>query len=259
MIAQTLIQLDGNIYSCANATVTISCPRTYENGTVVDECLFKTMGCDLQDDVAKHYCTNGTLISRMSTVCNSTTLLNGTNVNETSTVLNCYEGELPLALAGFIPTTTTMAPIITTTERSLSVGARMHIFFLKLIGKGDSVEKKTTTPAPVEDDPRFLLKENETAWIPEALTIPPETTVAPTTEAPYQLYMGIPSFEGNGTMKMKHTELSPIMTKVAEDMKVDTGTYPSYIVKLPLTTTENPGNISETTASNNETTTSGSA
>jgi hypothetical protein len=176
-VAQTQIRLDYNIYSCVNNTVAISCPRSLENSTVIDECLHKTMDCDVKEFSENLYCTNGTLISQASVFCNSTTVLNGTNVNETTTILDCYQGAISEALASFIPTTTTEAPITTTTEKSLSMGAKIHVFFMKLIGKSDVVEKAraTTTPSPIEESPRFILKENETMWVPEALTIPPET------------------------------------------------------------------------------------
>lgn len=187
-IAQTQIKLDDNIYSCTNQSVAISCPRSLDNETIIDDCLSsnKTMECGLEDPATNLYCTNGTLISRMPIVCNSTTVLNGTNVNETTTILNCYHGQLPDKLAAFIPTTSTEAPVTTTTERSLSMGAKIHVFFLKLIGKGDVLQKTTTTttPAPVEDDPRLGLKANETAWIPEALTIAPDPNTTTTTEVP---------------------------------------------------------------------------
>jgi hypothetical protein len=57
---------------------------------------------------------------------------------------------------------------------------------LKLINRSDILEKSTATKPPIED-PRLGLKENETPWIPEALTIPYKTTktTTATTKAPY--------------------------------------------------------------------------
>lgn len=49
---------------------------------------------------------------------------------------------------------------------------------LHIIGKSDVLEKQPT----IVKNPRFALKENEIAWMPEALTFPPERA---TTEAPH--------------------------------------------------------------------------
>ena len=178
-IAQSPIALDFNIYSCVNDSIAVSCPRILENSTIIDECLHKNMKCDVEKTSDNLYCSNGTLLSQSPIVCNSTTLQNGTMLNETTTIINCYQGSVAAALASSIPITITEAPIVPTTERELSLTAKMHIFFMRLVGKSDLVEKAqtaTTTVSPIEDIPRFVLKENETMWIPEALTIPPETT-----------------------------------------------------------------------------------
>jgi hypothetical protein len=182
-VAQNPIYLDSNIYSCVNETITISCPRMAENSTIIDECSNQTMKCDLEQSSENLYCSQGTLFSQSPIFCNSTTLHNGTTVNET--ILNCYQGQLSEALASFVPTTTTEAPITTTTEKQLSWKAKTHIFFMKLIGKSDVVKKAqtaTTTLAPIDKSPRFVLAENETAWVPEALTIPPENTTKQTAD-----------------------------------------------------------------------------
>lgn len=164
------------VYQCINSTIHISCPMNFiknnvtehvENITIPqteDQCVNKTIVCDLQDNegYGNVFCKTGALFSKNFIFCNSTTLLNGTSLNESTTILNCYEGQLPENQASFIPTTT-QTPI-TTTEKSLSFAAKVHVFFLKLIGKGDVLEK-STTPLPIRED----------GWIPEALTIPPET------------------------------------------------------------------------------------
>lgn len=187
-IAQTHIRIDLNIYSCDNDTVAVSCPKTLENSTIINECLNKTMECDVKDLIETTYCTNGTLISKSPVVCNSTTVVNGTNANETTIILNCYPGSIPEALASSIPTTTTeaqYAQYFTTTEKSLSIGAHIHIFFMKMIGKSDILKKAqatTTTSSPIEESPRYVLKENETLWLPEALTIPPDSNLTTTLE-----------------------------------------------------------------------------
>lgn len=59
---------------------------------------------------------------------------------------------------------------------------------------------KTTTPAPTTTT---TTERSPTAWIPEALTVPPETTTLPpttTTEAPYYLAWKIPKQLENGTI-----------------------------------------------------------
>ncbi|CRK93765.1 CLUMA_CG007293, isoform A, partial [Clunio marinus] len=184
---QTQIKLEDVTYFCMNKTVMISCPKTLENLTIVDECIKGNMGLEnstllnaslVQQSNENIYTTNGTLFSRYPVVCNSTTLLNGTNLNETTTILNCYEGEINAKLASFIPTTTTEAPVTTTTEKSLSIPSRIHVFFMKMIGRGDALEKITTTTLPpptTTDDPRLALKENDTIWAPEAMTSGPIT------------------------------------------------------------------------------------
>lgn len=244
-IAQTQIKFEGNIYFCANNSIAISCPRsvTFDN-TTFDECLSqnKTLQCDLKDDVENVYCTNGTLLNRVATMCNSTTMLNGTNTNETTPILNCYPGSLPDQQAAFIPTE---APITTTTEKQLSIGAKMHIFFLKLIGKGDVLEKKETTESPFEANPRLS---SEAKWIPEALTIPPETTTqaetteyisttptTTTTEAPFMYAYKIPLDLGNGTWGTQYHELDKYYV---DTLKRFGAGMPDYVEKIPITTTE---------------------
>lgn len=191
-IAQNLLKLGDNTYSCLNSSIAISCPRTHENGTSFDSCLATqtTLGCDLRESGDQIYCTNGTLLSRTPVVCESSTsfnftiVVNGTSITETDRVLNCRFGEVPQAQASYIPTTTTEAPVTTTTEKSLSLGARMHVFFMKLIGKSDSLS--TTTPIPTTTT---TTQSPVSAWIPEALTIPPETTTVETTTLDFNAQM----------------------------------------------------------------------
>jgi hypothetical protein len=215
-IAQTNIRLDDNIYSCGNKSIGVSCPRLFEN-TTIDECPNKTLSCDVAEGLENIFCTNATLMSRASLVCNSTTILNGININETTTILNCYPGSLPEKLASFIPTTE--APVEATTEKSLSFGAKVHVFLLKLIGRSDVLEKKETTtvlPPITEEDPRLALMGNETAWVPEALTIPPE--VISTTSAP-----NISDFTTTQTFNETSTS-TPKNETGTEEIKVETTT-----------------------------------
>ena len=245
-IAQTQIKFEGNIYFCANNSIAISCPRSVlSDNTTFDECLSenKTLQCDLKDNVENVYCTNGTLLNREATMCNSTTMLNGTNANETTPILNCYPGSLPENLAAFIPTE---APITTTTEKQLSIGAKMHVFFLKLIGKGDVLEKKATTISPLDENPRLA---SEAKWIPEALTIPPETTTqaetteyvsttsATTTSEPFIYAYKLPYQFENGTWGTKYQELDKLYVDTIQRFG---GAMPDYVEKIPRTSTENP-------------------
>lgn len=166
-IAQIPVQLGNEIYSCGNLTVEVSCstpPR--EQG----ECFSGTVECDVEEDreSAMLYCTNATLVAKTPLVCNSTALL-----GENSTVLNCYEGELPDRMASFIPTTTTEAP-----EKEYSIGAIVHIMLLYAIGKSDEIQTVTTPDPPVDENTISPLDNDIPPWVPEALTLPPVTKVS---------------------------------------------------------------------------------
>jgi hypothetical protein len=205
-LAQAQVKINNEtLYQCINGTFVASCPKIVvgENETIVDECKKQSMMCD--NNASDIYCSNGTLLSKNTIFCNSTTVLNGTvQLNETTTILNCYNGELPQSQASFIPTTTTEAPVTTTTEKSLSFGAKMHVWFMKLIGKSDVLEKPPTTTTSTTESPEIpqlaLDEGNKTQWTPEALTIPPETTTTTTTEAPFEWMMEIPHVFENGTV-----------------------------------------------------------
>ncbi|KAL7042488.1 hypothetical protein ACKWTF_001157 [Chironomus riparius] len=216
------------------------------------------MECDLSDEevTGNLYCKKGTLMSKNLIFCNATTLLNGTmivngtSINTTTSILNCFEGQVPEKQASFIPTTT-QAPV-TTTERSLSFGARAHMFFLSIIGKDDIVNQKQKA----EDIPQ--LSDNET-WIPEALTLPPETTTestttTTTTEAPFEWMMIVKNFQyPNGTFGTTHSPVPKflfdarvLMNDVLTSMGSTTTIDPNWF-KLYKTTTELPIETTEST------------
>jgi len=217
----------------------MSCSRkVLENQTAAQdnqtECVNKNIQCDLKDEeiIGSIYCSSGTLMSKSLIFCNSTTLLNGTNVNETTTILNCYEGQLPESQAAFIPTTTTTQRPTTTTEKSLSFGAKIHMFFLRVIGKSDSADKTiTTTPVPEVT----TIKDS---WVPEALTIPPETTISPeistiapnTTEGPFKWMEKVPIKYENGTHGITIQPVSKLMVDMHEG-----STYPPHWFKVNAT------------------------
>lgn len=170
-VAQSKIQLDGNIYTCGAYSILVSCPRTLENATIIDECLNARLECDIPDSLNNVYCSDATLFSRQANVCNSTkTVLVG---EYTSTTLNCYPGALPEKLASFIPTITERPE-----EKKLSFGASVHVFLLKLSGQYDvlKVKEDNCDYEFCEVDPQVVEKEKQTRWIPEALTISPELT-----------------------------------------------------------------------------------
>lgn len=82
---QAQINLDGIVYDCDRAAITMSCPRINEDNLVVDQCHGETLECDVRMRLNSRSvsCTNGTLISNHSIVCKSATLM------EKKNVLNC--------------------------------------------------------------------------------------------------------------------------------------------------------------------------
>ncbi|KAG5674814.1 hypothetical protein PVAND_004761 [Polypedilum vanderplanki] len=283
-LMQAQIRLEnGYTYQCINNTIEVICPKIDNstnvlNTTVINEenelnstdastitistslpiCENRLMTCSNEESIEEIYCKSGTLYSNENIFCNSTTLLNGTNINETITILNCYKGELPNSQASFIPTTTPFPA--TTTEKSLSIGAKIHIFLLKLVGKSDVLEKTTIAPEP--DIPQLSLNDS---WTPEALTIPPETTTestttTTTTEGPYKWMMKQTKQLENGTIV---TELQDVpedllnISKMYNNLTVNLGmeksegtTMPPEYVKVYLTKTE--ANVANSTVNATE-------
>ncbi|CRK93766.1 CLUMA_CG007294, isoform A, partial [Clunio marinus] len=99
-------------------------------------------------------------------------------------------GVLPEKLAAFIPTTTTEAP--EKVEKELSLSARIHVFFLKVIGKSDIIEKTTLAPVTSSSQVDF----NETFWIPEPLTVPPEVSLDESSNKQRMISTDQPDLEG---------------------------------------------------------------
>lgn len=155
-------------------TVEVACSRAAQN---LNKCFSGTMECDVESvfDTGIVYCTNATLVSNTSVVCNST--ISVPNIDETLTILSCYEGELPEMMAAFIPTSTTETPM---TEKEYSIGAIVHILMMYAIGRSGDLEAITTTTAepPIDVSSETPLIDEKLAWIPEALTLPPEATTA---------------------------------------------------------------------------------
>lgn len=222
-ISQIPIQLDGLIYSCGNMTVEVACSRATQN---LNKCFSGTMECDVEDvfDNGIVYCTNATLVTNTSVVCNSTISI--PNIDETLTILSCYEGQLPELMAAFIPTTTTEAPGPATTEKEYSIGAIVHILMMYAIGKSSDLEAITTTTAepPIDVSSEPPLIDEKLAWIPEALTLSPEvTTAALSADKGFFIYlstgerMWVPDdsddsyerLENQRQMQEKHNRLNP--------------------------------------------------
>lgn len=155
-IAQMPIQIDDSIYTCVGDKIVVSC------AIVNERCFSRIMECDLKNNFESLSCTNAMLISRMPIVCDSTRIRDTPNL----TVLDCFEGELSEAMAAFIPTTT-KAPSV----KGPSFGAIVHVFLLHLIGKGE-VLKKEISATKLSTDQAIPMRENESPWIPEALTMP---------------------------------------------------------------------------------------
>lgn len=237
-ISQTQIKLEDNIYSCVNRSIAMSCPRSFENATI-DDCLNKTMECDLKDpdDLIDLYCTNGTLIAKFDTACNSTTSLNNSLGDLTST-LECYFGSYIAKLSSFIPTTSTEAPITTTTEKLFSLESRIHMFLLNLIGKSE-VYETTTEPLIDNNDLRLGSKYREEYWMPEALTLPPDFVV-PDKEYPFYLWYKVSSTNDDGSEFVNQHPVEQSIEKEWLRLHLEYGVpLPAFVTKIPKEITEN--------------------
>lgn len=210
LIYQSPIQFGQNIYSCNNESqVVINCPIGKLNSPIVDSCAEsnKTIPCGVNvDEKEPLLCKSGTLMSSSSVVCSSTKDVSGLSPNGTVTVLQCEMKELlPPAAAARIPTTT-QPPPAEKTEDDLSFMAKVHLFFLRLVGKGP--EKVTTSAPEVTTLP-------PDAWVPLPLTVPPEPLENVTLPA-------LPTNETT-TMKISETLLtSTEATKISEKLLTTT-------------------------------------
>jgi hypothetical protein len=285
-IAQAQILINGRVYQCINETILyadISCPKSIENNetstlspaenieSTTDSQMTassinktqincneepKIMQCDTADSI---YCMNGTLMSRIDIFCNSTTLLNGTtNLNNSMLALTCYEGLLQAKLTAFIPTTTTTEAPITTTQKSLSFAAKTHLFFLRLIGKGDAVKKPETTTTPIpEEIPQQSIDESPPAWVPEALTIPPDTTTEPpTTSTTQKMVWMMKSLKVNEDGKHTLTPVHESLQTVLESTyAIDRNNwmFADNMYTRVVSTTEAPKNLTENIQTSTET------
>jgi hypothetical protein len=141
-IFQAKINLNGIKYQCADGKFLMlieRCPKTSTNNGDDTFCFTDEvfLECETEDKI---YCSGGTLFSQVDIFCNSTT---------GSDILNCYEGKLRENKASFVPT------LDEGVDDSLSIPAEIHLFLLKLIGKGDLVKRPDV-------------------WRPEAITMTPE-------------------------------------------------------------------------------------
>jgi hypothetical protein len=154
-LAQAKILINDIVYECYENEIIMtdfdcfkvfarnSNPRTKRGVCLGDQ---TPLQCGFEENI---HCIDQTLLSRSNVYCNSTT-----KVFEQE-LINCYEGKLDTKKSSFIPT-----PKKNMEENSFSLAAQIHIFLLKMLGKGEIFQK----PEPSDDD-----------WLPEALTIRPET------------------------------------------------------------------------------------
>jgi len=206
---QLPIQIFDEIYICKNDKIEISCEENFRNQSNFN-CPVQEMKCDLNDEEIEGniYCKNRTLFSKLDIFCDRKITLNETD--EVITVLNCHEGILPKHLASFIPTTT-FKPTTTQAPKPLSVGAKAHIFLLKLMGKFEVLAEKTTTTTETYPFPRF------DAWHPEALTILPVTTTRlPKTKKTTKSYNS-KSFSESEDTTVKSTKLTSTTTEASSE------------------------------------------
>lgn len=121
---------------------------------------------------------------------------------------------------------------------------------MHLVGKGEIVQKAqiptTTTAEPIIEDPRLALKENETLWTPEAMTIPPETSTTTTetlttttTEALTTIAIEALTTTTETTSEVLHMLAFKTPRKLENGTLVDVYepvSLPEFIFKIPLTT-----------------------
>lgn len=190
-IAQARIRINETTYSCNNSTIIISCPKVFDNETF-DECSSETMICGTLRADSAVYCASDTLLNRSPIFCNSTIVVSEEESDEPVTVLDCYEGELPSELAAYVPTTTTEEPI-TIAENEHSFGSNLKSFFMKLFGASNTISEPANTSESIFETTMLTQGGNETRWIPEALTMPPETktlkTSNKTSEKGFYIYL----------------------------------------------------------------------
>lgn len=200
------------LYDCVNGTIEVSCLNNFEDAANEKHCLNKTMECyfnDVDQPTETVYCFDGTLISSTHIFCNSSTSLNETTANETTTILNCFFGQLPEHQAAFIPTTTWRPTTAITSEKPFSFGATVHMFILNLIGKGDAMQKP------------------KDSWIPEELTT---TTATTTTETPFRWMREVAKFNENGEVIWT---LEEVPQKSLEEVKtLNPKSMPSIWIKV---------------------------
>jgi len=134
---EDLTELPGNQTELpVNRTETPVNQTEAQKNQVDPKCTKKIMQCDLSNNevTGNLYCKESTLMSKNLIFCNSTTLLNGTiiingtSINTTTTILNCYDGQVPDKQASLI--TTTESSSLSTTLKPFSFNAILQILIL---------------------------------------------------------------------------------------------------------------------------------
>ncbi|CAO1411357.1 unnamed protein product [Diamesa hyperborea] len=138
-LKQSQIKLNDNIYYCVNASIKVS--RLYGIEEKANETNNEFMKCDSDTESNVLFCTNGTLFSSKSIVCNGT---NHIEFNENALTLNCYFGSMLHSMTATVPTEAPEYTVITEkTKKEVSLAAKVHIFLLWTIGKLHILDIKT--------------------------------------------------------------------------------------------------------------------
>ncbi|CAO1390974.1 unnamed protein product [Diamesa tonsa] len=141
-LKQSQIKLNDNIYYCVNASIKVS--RLYGIEEKANETNNEFMKCDSDTESNVLFCTNGTLFSSKSIVCNETNQFMNIELNETTSTLNCYFGSMLHSMTSTVPTEAPEYAVITEkTTKEVSLAAKVHIFLLWTIGKLHILDIKT--------------------------------------------------------------------------------------------------------------------
>lgn len=244
-IAQAGVIINNQVlYQCVNHKIQVTCLKTAS----ADNCVNKTLECDVEEEGQDFYCRNSTLLSNSNKYCKTASFYNVSKEFDSASVVNetdinisdydsvpeltkmtndnikrtgivnvtiptifCYQGLLPKHKVSYIPTTTTERSSMTT--KQYSNAAKIHLFMLNLIGK-----KAETNDILNSDTLGQRITPPEDHWVPEALTFPPITTTTTertitTPEPPYIWNEVIRIRDANGNEKDK---LIPTMKEIAE-------------------------------------------
>ena len=132
-LKQSQIKLKDNIYYCVNAAIKIS--RLYDVKEKTNESNNQFMICDLETEKQELFCTNATLYSTKSIVCDKTNQFMNIELNEKASTLNCYFGSMIPSMTATVPIENPYAVITKKKPKKVSFPAKVHKFLLFTIGK----------------------------------------------------------------------------------------------------------------------------